>query len=230
MTRKIQSVFSGIAMCAIFGFIATAEAGTIIKLDLGGIGPDISMNGAGILSTTSDAVPATTGDQNTQVTFTGFLDIPHPDINTNTASFSLAGLATVGPASTFGSLVIQNFFGGNFSLYDPANVLLLSGNLSNSALTGVVGPPGTGALFTTSFSSVTGGTLAPELLGNSLTLSMNLSTVNGGAGFNVLQGGLVPFLADASINISADPIPEPVAITLLLLATASAACVYRRRS
>jgi hypothetical protein len=38
----------------------------------------------------------------------------------------------------------------------------------------------------------------------------------------------LPFVADASVNISAD-VPEPAAMTLVLIGLAAAACSRRRR-
>src|SRR4051794_24113677 len=189
MMKTLQTVIRGMMACALLALIVpAAHAATIIKLNLGEIGPDVGMNGAGILSTINDGIAATTGDQNTDVEFTGFLD-GNPDIVPKIASFSMHNLVEVGPANVFGSLVIQNFSGGTFQLFDPANVLLLSGQLNNSALSGVLGPPGTGALFTTTFSLVTGGTLAPFIAPNSLSLSMNMTNVNGGEGFSGGRGG-----------------------------------------
>jgi hypothetical protein len=190
------------------------------------------MNAGGTLATTSDGVGATTGDQNTAVEYTGFLDVPFADINTSIASYSLAGLQAAGLPQVFGTLVIQNFAGGSFSLYDPANNLLLSGSLTNSALTGVAGPPGTGGLFTTAVSTVTGGSLAPYIVPSSLTMSMNLTNINGGNGLSV--GGAVapvlnPFQADASVNISGDQlVPEPTTMLLLLTALSGAFAIRRR--
>jgi hypothetical protein len=232
MTLKLRSALLCSAVCAlVFAASSATFAGTIIKLNLGSTGPDVGMNAGGLLSTVSDGNGATTGDQNTAVEFTGFLDGPFADINTSTASFTMSNLGAAGPAQVFGSLVIQNFLGGSFSLYDPSNVLLLSGNLSGSALTGVIGPPGTGGLFTTSLSTVTGGTLQSYINPNSLTLSMNLSTVNGGNGFLVVPPGgpgiLQPFLADASVNISGE-VPEPTSL-VLVMAAFSAALSLRRR-
>jgi hypothetical protein len=141
----------------------------------------------------------------------------------------LNGLNAVGPANVFGSLVIQNYAGGVFSLYDPADNLLLQGPMGPSALSGVLGPPGTGALFTTSLTTVTGGSLAPLIAPGSVSLSMNMTNVNGGNGFGVAGGGpqLNPFLADASISIAADPVPEPASFVLLGLG--SLAMAYGRR-
>jgi hypothetical protein len=113
-------------------------------------------------------------------------------------------------------LVIQPFSGGTFSLYDPANVLLLTGPLTSSALTGVIGPPGTGALFTTTLGNVTSGTLAPMIAPGSVSLSMNITNVNGGAGFSVpIPGGIVgSFVADSSVGISGN-VPEPATLGLV---------------
>ncbi len=229
MTLKLRLAFLGVAVCALMLATASAScAGTIIKLNLGGTGPDVGMTAGGILSTVPDGdVPPTTGDQNTAVEYTGFLDIPFADINTSTASFTMSGLQASGIAQQFGSLVIQNFVNGSFELRDPSNAMLLSGTLSNSALTGVIGPPGTGGLFTTTFSSVTGGSLQSYIDPNSLTLAMNLSTVNGGGGFAVIADVLQSFQADAAVNISGE-VPEP-ATTVLLLAAAAATLSLRRR-
>jgi hypothetical protein len=232
MTRTTKMVIRSLTVCALFcAATSYSHAGTIIKLNLGGVGPDIGMNGAGTLSTTNDGVAATTGDQNTDIEYTGALDFK-PDINTTTASFTLQGLNEVGPASVFGTLVIQNFTGGTFSLYDPANVLLLQGPLTNSALTGVLGPPGTGALFTTTLGTVTGGSLQPLIAPGTVSLSMNMTNVNGGLGFGV-AGGAAPllnqFLADASISISADVVPEPTTLTLIGLVSVALIAVRRPR-
>jgi hypothetical protein len=234
MTRKTSSICM-VAVCALFSLAASSlSAATIIKLNLGGIGPDVEMPaspGPLELKTRNDAIPATTGDQNTDVEFVGILD-GNADITTTDASFTLSGLTpTPGPATSFPPLMIQNFTGGSFTLYAPNNSILLSGTLANSALTGVVGPlgGGTGALFTTTFGSITGGSLSAGLVPSSLTLSMNLSGVNGGNGFALSPNNfLLPFVADASVNISAD-VPEPAAMTLVLIGLAAAACSRRRR-
>ena len=239
MLRNLRAVLSAFALGAIVSFSCSASlAGTIIKLNLGAVGPDVSMDGSGVLSTVNDTPPGPLGDQFTAIEYTGFLN-PIPDISSATASFSLVGLTAVGPAQQFGTLAIQNFINGTFSLYDPGNNLLLTGPLASSALTGVVGPPGTGALFTTTLGTVTGGSLLPFILPGSVSLSMNLTNVEGGNGFFVNPPGgpgvLLPFLADASLNISADPtgvgpgIPEPTTAVLVLLGGAAMAVCGRRR-
>jgi hypothetical protein len=209
--------------------LPSIHADTFIKLDLGGSGPDLQMNSAGVLSTADDGNAGTLGNQNTSVQFTAFLE-PLPDINTNSASVTLNGLAVAGPALTFGDLVIQNFFGGQFSLFDSANALLLQGSINASSLTGTVGPPGTGSVFTTTFGTITGGTLAPLIQPGSLSLSISLTNINGGSGFSLVSGNLAPFLADGSLDLAGQAaVPEPTTSLLIMLATGAAGAWRLRR-
>ena len=234
MRGSLSLAFAFLAMGAFVGMAATsADAGTIIKLSLGddAASPDITFNGA-VLSTANDGGPGT-GDQQTNVEFLDFL-ASETDITNGSASFSLTGLAVSGAAQTFGGfLVIQNFLGGTFDLYDGADVLLLSGDLDASTLTGPIGPPATGALFTTTFGSITGGTLAPQISSDTLTLAITFTSINNGAGFGV--SGVMPnqtlnsFTADASVIIAADPIPEPATLALAMLGLfAAGTCCSRR--
>src|SRR5262245_44608967 len=128
-----------LSVCLLVGVSAICRADTIIKLNLGGVGPDVGMNPGGQFSTSSDGNGATSGDQNTSIEFTSFLDLL-PDINTSVASFTLTGLTATGPAQQLGNLAIQNFTGGQYNLYDPSNILLLSAPLGSSVLTGGIGP------------------------------------------------------------------------------------------
>src|SRR6185295_16475437 len=153
---KILAVIRFALCFLVIGAASAVEATTIIKLNLGGVGPDVAMNSPGALATVDDGDASTTGNQNTAVEYTGFLE-PIADINLPSASFTLSGLQTVGPVQQLGVLAVQNFSGGQISLYDSSNTLLLTGSLSNSVLNGVVGPPGTAALFTTGLSSVSAG-------------------------------------------------------------------------
>lgn len=224
MLRSAWFTVLVVATCATIGLLSpAAQAGTILKLSLGTDVPaDIEFTGGigGTLRTVDDGVAGTTGDQNTAIDFTDFLDGSFADVLSSTASFSMNNLVATGAPTTFGPLVIQNFSGGTLNLYDASNALLLSGTLTNSALTGPIGPPATGALFTTTFAAITGGTLQPLLLPNTLTLSMSLTDINNGTGFTV-SGAAAPLLdafrADVTMNIAALPIPEPVAAVLLLL-------------
>jgi len=237
MLLKYRMALVRATLCALFITLSSiSHAATIIKLNLGGVGPDIQMNAAGSLSTFNDGDNATTGDQNTSIEYTAFLDPLFADVTPPPpASFSLTGLQAdaVGAQLAFG-LVIQSFHGGSFSLYGPNNAVLLTGPISTAALAGVTTPPGTGSLFTTTLSNITGGSLQPFIQPGTVSVSMNLATVNGGNGFSVLPGPggvlvLQPFLADASALISGDAkVPEPVSLTLVLATAIIGSCGRRR--
>jgi hypothetical protein len=215
---KVIAVRIFVICFLVIGAASAVEASTIIKLNLGGVGPDVAMNAQGALSTVDDAIAGTTGNQNTAIEYTGFLE-PIADIDSAAASFTLSGLQTAGIVQQLGSLATQGFFGGQLSLWDSANNLLLTGSLSNSVLTGVIGPPGTAALFTTSLSSISGGSLKPFIADGSVSLSMSLTNLNGGLGLAISDSLLQPFTADATLGLAGDSsglnAPEPSAFVLL---------------
>jgi hypothetical protein len=242
MLRSRGVALFALSLCALVVGFNSAHAGTIIKLDLGSVAPDISYNGT-TLSTVDDLVPATTGDQDTGVEFTDFLESVEADISSPPASFSMSGLTASGSAFVFlGQNVLQNFTGGSFTLYAADNSILLSGTLATSALSGPVGFP-SGGLFTTTFGTVTGGTLQPYIDPNSLVLSMNFTdvqTTGGPVGFfvsppaatpapTVHMGTLQAFSADASISIAAE-VPEPGTMVLFSLAALAVAPLRSRRA
>jgi hypothetical protein len=226
---RTRTALVAAAICAAFAFTATqSHAATIMKLSLGSTA-DVATNPSGVFSTTDDGVAITPGDQQTAIDFNGLL-AGIPDVTTPIASVSLNNLTPVGPAAAFGPLAIQSYTGGTFNVYDEANTLLLSAVLNASTLTGTIGAPGTGSVFTTSSATITGGVLAPSFDPNSLSLSMDLINVNNGAGFSVSSNTLQPFTADASLTIAADPAvgaPEPATLSLALLA--APALLLRRR-
>ena len=235
MLRSVKAGAVVLILCAIVGVLShAAQAGTILKLGLGtGGGVDIEY-ADDVLKTTNDGDTSTPGDQNTAVQFLDFLnDADFTDIPSG-ASFSMNNLVPVGPPTTFfDQLMIQNFTGGTAQLYSPTNELLLSTNLGNSALTGSIGPPAIEALFTTTFTNITGGTLKPLLFPNSLTLSMNLMTISNGTGFTISEDDaeqqLDPFEADARMIIAARPIPEPATALLFVAGVAAASVRFHRR-
>lgn len=235
MKLNLRVVLTAFAICASLG-LSAANAETAIKLSLSSTPSDLAMNASGVLGTTSDGDASTTGDQNTAIDYTAFLDPLFADITTSTASFSIGGLQRTGtPSIVGGTIIVQDFFGGSFNLYSPTNSLLLSGNLQDSTLTGVIGSTGTGSIFTTKVGAFTNGSLLPYVDKNSLNLSIALSNVNGGSGF-VVSGSpsaLQPFSTDASVNIVADKglgIPEPASIAIALLSVLGLGLIRPRRS
>jgi hypothetical protein len=204
-----------------------ADAGTIINLDLAGAsesssGVDFSYDGTA-LATLSDGNASSPGNQDTGITYLDILS-SHTSLPSPQASFSLHGLTKSGPANLPPAipLVIQNFTGGTFQLYGPgpAYSLLLQGTLNTSAIAGPIGAPATGGLFTSSFASVTGGSLAGLIDPNNLTLSMDLNKINGTAGFVVTGGVLQPFVIDATLAVKDSArvgVPEPSTAMLSLI-------------
>jgi hypothetical protein len=211
---------------------ALTQAETILKLNLGADSTaDIEFDGTD-LSTISDGIGATTGDQNTTVDFLGFLGVVVPNPMSD-ASFTLSDVAVSGPATVLGgSIVSQSFLGGDFFLYDDLNALLLSGTLDESELFGPLGGSATGALFTTTLGSVSGGSLAGLIDLNSISLSISMTAINGSTGFSVTGDALDSFSTDVTLNIAAQPreIPEPAAATLGLVGGLLLSFAFRRRA
>jgi hypothetical protein len=238
MSGRLQSVIAGLALCA---FVVVGEhaanAGTIIKLTLGSVSPDVGYDGLSF-STVADGNPGTSGDQDTDVEFTDFLESEPDIISPPPASFTLSGLVPDGDAFLFNSsLILQNFTGGSFTLYAPDNSVLLAGTLADSSLTGSIGQTA-GALFTTSFGNVTFTSL-PNIDPDTLVLSMSLTSVTstGGGGFAITgltgappvqTGDLVGFTGDATVTIQAEFVPEPSSFALVAVGLAIGASRLRR--
>jgi len=202
-------------------FAANASASTIIKLNLGTDSlPDIELVG-GTLSTASDQLGATSGDQNTEVSYLGVLSELIPTSGPH-YSMTLSDVMISGKPSVVGGglFVVQETDGGMFSLYDPSNELLLSGTLGPGTLTGPVGGTATGSILTTQFGAFTAGALLPDLSAGGLTgstVSFALTSVNSGQGLSLTESGdLNDFKADAIATIGAS-VPEPTSGLLLLL-------------
>jgi hypothetical protein len=229
MLSTLRGAIRYIAIGVVIGIVAaTAHAGTILKLSPGNSASHIEFN-TGVLSTVDDGTLGTAGEQNTAVDFQGFLSWI-TDIPPSNASVTLDGITRVGAPTVFPlGPMMQNFSGGTVFLYDASNTLLLSGSLNASTLAGALGPPGTNALFTTTFNVVTGGTLMSQIGPGSVALKMNITDVNGGSGFSVSSAVLNPFTADALFTITGEIIPEPAAALLLAFGMGCAGFVTQRR-
>jgi hypothetical protein len=228
MLRTFRGVLRSVAIGAVISIVAsTASAGTIMKLSPGTSASHIEF-ASNVLSTTDDGNTATTGEHNTAVDFQGILG-SRPDIAAD-ASVTVNGITRVGSATVFpNQLMLQNFSGGTVSIYDVANTLLLSGSLKASTLAGSLGVTGANdALFTTSFNQITGGSLAPGLDPNSITLKMNIGAINGGAGLSAPGSILSPFTANALLTITGE-VPEPATGLLFAIGMAIAGCSVRRQ-
>jgi hypothetical protein len=223
---------------------SAATIPTILEMSLGDATTDIRFDGTNLF-TEDDAVAGTTGNQNTGILFLNFLAPVHPDILTSTASFTMTGLQKQGQAILVANTttIVQTFNGGSFALYDDLNNLLLSGNLSTSALSGALNVS-TGGLFTTSSVSVTGGSLQSYVDPTSVQVSMNFTSIERAGGVVGLGltpapsllppltnylADLIPFTADSTVNAEAKAVPEPATIALLALCAGAIGAVRRRR-
>lgn len=211
-------------------FVGTASADTIIKVGLGGTGPDVSYAG-GTFSTVDDGNAGTTGNQDTNIEYTGFLDGLLPDILAG-ASFSLTGVTASGAANVLGGVVVtQATTGGTFSVYDPANVLLLTGTLGSGVITGST-TGSSGSFFDTSIATFTGGALLAYVATTPASLSLSFTNLlSGNAAAMVVNGGVLSnFTANATGNIGGSAVPEPASVALLLSGVLGGAAARRRKS
>ena len=214
----------------LFALSAPATADTILKFPLSDGGFDMTFDGT-VLSTVNDGNATTLGDQNTNVVFSGVLNFI-PEINTANASFTLANVLAFGLANVIGPVVAQQTTGGNFSLWDASNNLLISGSLNTGVITGTMTDT-TGSFFNTTFASFTGGSLASLLDPASAGLSLALASIMSQGALPGLRvgpnGELTPFTADGSgLLEGAAAVPEPMTLSLLLVAMGGAAAVRRR--
>ncbi|MDG2385301.1 MAG: hypothetical protein P8N76_26765 [Pirellulaceae bacterium] len=209
-----------LVITTVFVLTVPATAGTIIKLGFSTDSlPDINLVDA-VLSTADDGIGATSGDQNTEVTFLGALS-GESTIESDNASFTLSSIDLVDNPTIFGTTILQATEGGSFDLYDQNNDLLLSGTLGKGTLSGPVAGTATGGFLTTEFGMFTDGSLLnilnPENLLQS-SFSISLTDVNGGLGLGTsAEGKLEDFSADATANIGARAVPEPAAILTVIM-------------
>ncbi len=228
MMRSPLKVFACATLALVLS-VCSSQAATIIKLDLGGVGPDLTFSppaSPGLLGTIDDNPAGLVGDQATNILFTSFLS----GMGSTTGSYSLMGATATGaPNPLGGGVVAQNYSGGNFKLYDSGNKLLLDVNLSTSLLVG----GGNGAFFNITNGTVMGGSpaITSQLVGNSIGMSMTLTNIqsSGGPGLTVSGGGLLnSFFADATKEITASQVPEPAMVLMILCLSATPMFLRRR--
>ncbi|MCP4190302.1 MAG: hypothetical protein GY768_06720 [Planctomycetaceae bacterium] len=226
----MNRTLSTLVITTVFFLTVPATAGTIIKLGFSTDSmPDINLIDA-VLSTADDGIGATSGDQNTEVTFLGALS-GEAGIESDNASFTLNAINLIDNPTIFGTTILQATNGGNFDLYDQNNDLLLSGTLGNGTLSGPIGGTATGGFLTTEFGMFSDGslldTLTPEKLLQS-SFSISLTDVNGGLGFSTgADGSLDDFNADATANIGARAVPEPAAVLSVIMGIMSVFALTR---
>ena len=208
--KKVVKLVVVIAMVIFANQVASAAPlDTVIKLGLGGTGPDVQylyddVTG-GTFSTVNDGNAGTTGDQDTNIEFVGVLDGVLADVLSG-ASFTVSGISSVGGQGAVAPFS-HSTTGGTFALYDAANALLLSGNFATGLLSAGIA----GSYFDTSFSSFTGGSLLTYLLNNPAAVSLAFTGVNV---VNLDKG--FTMTANATGLIDAKAVPEPASVALLL--------------
>ena len=224
MSKLLTSILG--TATVVLTIASSAQANTIVKFGLSETAMgDVQFVG-GFFTTVDDGDATTIGDQNTKLTFVGPLEFL-ADLNTATASFTLSGVAAVGSPSV-GIVTSQATSGGTFSLYDPSNVLLLSGTLTDGAIVG--GSSDTGSFFNTTFATYNAGSLLAYISPSPASFSLALSAImsNGTSGL-VVNETLQPFTADASGLLTGTEVPEPATLGLLMTGIIGAAKLRRKR-
>jgi hypothetical protein len=155
------------------------------------------------------------------------------------ATFSLIGLAPVGPAVQvpLGGGIVQDsqvLGTGQFLITSTTaggSVVLLSGNIANAVITGIDGGAA-GAVFDAHGVTYTGGAIFAAFpatfvpTGNDFSISM--TSVAPPFGVNPGNGQLAAFHADATGQFDVNTVPEPATMSLGLVAAAG--LTLRRRS
>jgi hypothetical protein len=133
-------------------------------------------------------------------------------------SLTLSGMSAIAPPFTNAAFMVPGFNGGIVEIYGGDNKLLLSAELSTSALQGALGTSDPQALFL-AFGEVTGGSLAPRLDPDSLQLRVKYPQISGG--FTISPAPipqLAPFTTwTSTVEVMATTvvIPEPSLATSL---------------
>lgn len=239
MQRHLRWIFAILLVGALTNHAApTAYSDTILKLHLdAGAGENFEFD-SGVLSVLDDGESSSPGVRNATIEFSNpagpvaFSFGPPSE-----SSFTLTGMFANSPSSVLGgALVVQSFDLGNLAIYGTSGNLLLSGDLSLSAITGPIGTPSAEGLFL-AFGQITGGSMASGFDPNSLRVRMKLPTVNGGFSVSPLPDPAPPELAllnsftatTPTIEILATQVPEPAALVSLGVGGALLAAMRRHR-
>lgn len=221
---------------AIAGTVAIASSGhaaTIMKLHFGANGNSNFGYSGNSLSTLDDGATSTNGNLDATIEIPDAAQWMSLSASSSSASFTLKDLSASSVATVFrGSLLVQNFIQGELAVYDVDNSLLLSADLSTSAITGALSAPNAATLFL-AFGKITGGSMADGLDPDSLRLRMKLPAVTNGLGVSPTPSAPPPLMHWGELNsftassqlleILAEPsvIPEPGCMVLMLCAFAS---------
>ena len=194
----------------------------------GGFRNDVNLG----LGTTDDGDSSTTGQQTTVVAYQNFLS-PLDDISGGSVTISnvmLSGSPVVISGSP--NTILHATSGGQISLFDDDNVLLLSGELGEQILSGSETGGGTpfvsGSLISSGSDNgivFTGGELLRFVDPNSGGLTINLNDIrtDGVPGLSLSGGTVLDFTANSTGQITAvasgvsvTPVPEPTSLPLLI--------------
>ncbi len=189
----------------------------------------------GFVQTGDDGDINNSGDQTTEISFVGPLDPMFADIPGG-ASISFSGLELNTDATTLDlgnnvSVISGTTTGGQFSLFDDDDMLLLQGDVGDFSISNLEGS-GTGNFVSVGNTTFTAGSLLPLINPNSGLISLSLIQIetNGQPGFEVIDGTIQPFIADASGQISAAIVPEPTSLPVLIMGFTLLASYRNRRS
>ena len=243
MTKTLQRGSLAAAFAVLFSLPLQAE--TIVKLGLGSTGPDIQLVD-GTLSTVDDGEAGSPGDQESTVTFHGFVAGSVDDITPPAqGSFTLSGVSMVGSPVLVNqgifSLVTQQTTGGTFELYGDDGQVLLTATLEDGSLHGTTSAAATGGFISMNLGTFTGpaaddlDVLFSQVAADTASLAISLTDVSddtGAGGLSVIDNVLQNFTSDATANIGAESfggvVPEPSS-GMMALAGLALLTIRRRR-
>ena len=199
-----------------------------------------------VFGTTDDGDSSTTGQQTSVVAYQNFLS-PLSDISGGSVTISgvmLSGSPVIVPGSP--NTVLHATSGGQISLFDDNNLLLLAGDLGEQILSGPeIGggtPFASGSFLSSGIDNgivFTSGSLLQFVEPDSGALTINLNDIrtNGVAGLSVSGGTVLDFTANSTGQITAvssgvpvTSVPEPTTLPLLIFGLTLLSSTRRRLS